>query len=159
MMAKSRHTAEQITAKLREAQVLLAKGGRMAQVCRKLGVTEQTYYRWRKEYGGVRVDQVKRLKELEKDNARSGVFERLPRHRTIRDDLGSLWMVYDAAVRRVTRMRQALIRPARKEEPIVRFQALPGVKWIRASHSTSASCRGRVHFLLARRRRSRPQNL
>ena len=52
-MAKRRHTAEQIIAKLREAEILLAKGTQMPQVCRKLGVTEQTYYRWRKEYGGV----------------------------------------------------------------------------------------------------------
>ena len=69
-MAKKRHTAEQIISKLREAEVHLAKGTKMPQVCRKLGVTEQTYYRWRKEYGGVRTDQVKRLKELEKENAR-----------------------------------------------------------------------------------------
>ena len=69
-MAKKRHTAEQIITKLREAEILLAKGIQVAQVCRKLGVTEQTYYRWRKEYGGVRTDQVKRLKELEKQNAR-----------------------------------------------------------------------------------------
>jgi transposase-like protein len=69
-MAKKRHTAEQIIAKLREAEIHLAKGTKMPQVCRKLGVTEQTYYRWRKEYGGVRTDQVKRLKELEKENAR-----------------------------------------------------------------------------------------
>jgi putative transposase len=69
-MAKKRHTAEQIISKLREAEVLLAKGEDVAQVCRKLGVTEQTYYRWRKEYGGVRSDQAKRLKELEKENAR-----------------------------------------------------------------------------------------
>jgi putative transposase len=69
-MAKKRHTGEQIISKLREAEVLLAKGVKMPQVCRKLGVTEQTYYRWRKEYGGVRTDQVKRLKELEKENAR-----------------------------------------------------------------------------------------
>ena len=69
-MAKRRHTAEQIITKLREAEVLLAKGTKMPQVCRKLGITEQTYYRWRKEYGGVRTDQVKRLKELEKENAR-----------------------------------------------------------------------------------------
>jgi len=69
-MAKKRHTAEQIISKLREAEVLLAKGTKIPQVCRKLGVTEQTYYRWRKEYGGVRRDQVKRLKELEKENAR-----------------------------------------------------------------------------------------
>ncbi len=60
-MAKRRHTAEQIIAKLREAEVLLAKGTQMPQVCRKLGVTEPTYYRWRKEYGGVRtVDEAYR---------------------------------------------------------------------------------------------------
>ncbi len=69
-MAKRRHTAEQIISKLREAEVLLAKGTKMPQICRKIGVTEQTYYRWRKEYGGVRTDQAKRLKELEKENAR-----------------------------------------------------------------------------------------
>ena len=69
-MAKKRHTAEQIIAKLREAEVFLAKGTEMPLVCRRLGVTQQTYYRWRKEYGGVRTDQVKRLKELEKQNAR-----------------------------------------------------------------------------------------
>ncbi len=69
-MAKKRHPAEQIIAKLREAEVLLAKGTKMPLVCRKLGVTEQTYDRWRKEYGGVRTDQVKRLKEVEKENAR-----------------------------------------------------------------------------------------
>ena len=69
-MAKKRHTAEQIIAKLREAEVLLAKGAKMPQVCRRIGVTDQTYYRWRKEYGGVRTDQVKRLKELEKENVR-----------------------------------------------------------------------------------------
>ena len=69
-MAKKRHTAEQIISKLREAEVLLAKGTKMPQVCWSLGVTEQTYYRWRKEYGGVRTDQVKRLKEVEKQNVR-----------------------------------------------------------------------------------------
>ena len=70
MMAKKRHTAEQIISKLREAEVFLAQGTKMPQVCRKIGITEQTYYRWRKEYGGVRTDQVKRLKEVEKENAR-----------------------------------------------------------------------------------------
>ncbi len=70
MMATKRHTAEQIISKLGEAEVLLAKGTKMPQVCRKLGVTDQTYYRWRKEYGGVRTDQIKRLKEAEKENAR-----------------------------------------------------------------------------------------
>ena len=70
MMAKKRHTAEQIISKLREAEVLLATGTKMPQVCRKIGITEQTYYRWRKEYGGVRTDQVKRFKEVEKENVR-----------------------------------------------------------------------------------------
>ncbi len=69
-MAKKRHTGEQIISKLREAEILLAKGTKMLQVCRQIGITEQTYYRWRKEYGGVRTDQVKRLKELEKQNVR-----------------------------------------------------------------------------------------
>ncbi len=69
-MAKKRHTAEQIISKLREAEVHLAKGIKLPQVCRRLGVAEQTYYRWRKEYGGVRTDQVKRLKQLEKENGR-----------------------------------------------------------------------------------------
>jgi transposase-like protein len=69
-MAKKRFTAEQIIIKLREAEVELAKGQPPAEVCRKLGVTEQTYYRWRKEYGGLRVNQAKRLKGLEVENAR-----------------------------------------------------------------------------------------
>jgi transposase-like protein len=69
-MGRKRHTPEQIIRKLREAEVQLAKGQPMAEVARKLGITEQTYYRWRKEYGGLRVDQAKRLKELEKENTR-----------------------------------------------------------------------------------------
>lgn len=69
-MAKRRHKAEQIIAKLREAEVELAKGQPISKVVRKLGIAEQTYYRWRKEYGGLRVDQAKRFKEVEKENAR-----------------------------------------------------------------------------------------
>ncbi len=69
-MPKKRFTAEQIIPKLREAEVELAKGRTVPQVAKRLGVTEQTYYRWRKEYGGLRMDQAKRLKELEKENAR-----------------------------------------------------------------------------------------
>jgi transposase-like protein len=69
-MAKKRHTAEQIIAKLREAEVELAKGQPISKVVRKLGITDQTYYRWRKEYGGLRVDQARRFKEVEKENAR-----------------------------------------------------------------------------------------
>ena len=67
---KKRHTAEQIVAKLREAEVELAKGLKVPEVARKLGISEFTYYRWRKEYGGLRTDQARRLKGLEKENAR-----------------------------------------------------------------------------------------
>ncbi len=69
-MGRMRHTAEQIIAKLREVEIELAKGQKTADVIRKLGITEQTYYRWRKEYGGLRVDQARRLKELERENGR-----------------------------------------------------------------------------------------
>ena len=69
-MASRRFTAEQIIQKLREVEVALSKGQSAGQACKKIGVTEQTYYRWRKEYGGLRTDQAKRLKELEKENVR-----------------------------------------------------------------------------------------
>ena len=69
-MPRKRYTSEQIIIHLREAEVELAKGQTAAEVCRKLGITEQTYYRWRKEYGSLRVDQVRRLKDLERENAR-----------------------------------------------------------------------------------------
>ncbi len=69
-MPRKRHTPEQIIRKLREAEVELAKGQTTPDVARKIGITEQTYYRWRKEYGGLRLDQAKRLKELEKENSR-----------------------------------------------------------------------------------------
>ena len=69
-MAKKRYSVEQIIGKLREAEVALAKGQPVGKVARKLGVTEATYYRWRKEYGGLRTDQAKRFKEMEKENAR-----------------------------------------------------------------------------------------
>ena len=69
-MARKRFTSEQIVTKLREAEVLLNQGSTLIQVARKLGIAEQTYYRWCKEYGGMRIDQAKRLKELEQENAR-----------------------------------------------------------------------------------------
>lgn len=69
-MGRKRHTAEEIIGKLRSAEIELAKGLGTAEVVRELGITEQTYYRWRKEYGGLRLDQAKRLKELEKENLR-----------------------------------------------------------------------------------------
>ncbi len=67
-MKKTRYTPEQIISKLREAEVVLAKGGTVGLACKQIGVTEQTYYRWRREYGGLKVDQAKRLKVLEKEN-------------------------------------------------------------------------------------------
>ena len=69
-MKRKQFTIEQIITKLREAEVSLSKGATIATVCRSLGVTEQTYYRWRKDYGGMRKDQAKRLRELEQENAR-----------------------------------------------------------------------------------------
>ncbi len=69
-MPRKRYTSEQIIIHLREAEVELAKGQTTTEVCRKLGIAEQTYYRWRKEYGSLRVDQVRRLKDLERENAR-----------------------------------------------------------------------------------------
>jgi putative transposase len=69
-MAKKGYTPEQIINKLREAEILLSQGNSIGKASRKVGVSEQTYYRWRKEYGGMRVEQAKRLKELEKENVR-----------------------------------------------------------------------------------------
>jgi transposase-like protein len=69
-MVKKTFKPEQIINKLREAEILLSQGFKVGEVARKLNVTEQTYYRWRKEYGGMRVEQAKRLQELEKENTR-----------------------------------------------------------------------------------------
>ena len=69
-MVRKGYTPEQIINKLREAEVLLSQGATVGEVSRKIGVRAQTYYRWRKEYGGMRVEQAKRLKELEKENTR-----------------------------------------------------------------------------------------
>lgn len=69
-MGRQRHTSEQIISKLREAEVLQANGKSMEETLRQLGVSDATYYKWRKEYGGLRVDQAKRLKEMEQENTR-----------------------------------------------------------------------------------------
>ncbi len=61
-MGRKAHSPEQIIGKLREAEVMLGKGQTVGQACRKIGVTEQTYYRWRKEYGGLRLNQARRMK-------------------------------------------------------------------------------------------------
>ena len=69
-MAKQGYTPEQIINKLREAEILLSQGETMAVVSKKIGVSSHTYYRWRREYGGLRVEQARKLKGLEKENAR-----------------------------------------------------------------------------------------
>ena len=69
-MARKYFTSEQIISKLREAEVLISQGKTAAETSRAIGISEQSYYRWRKEYGGVSTEQVHRLKELEKENAR-----------------------------------------------------------------------------------------
>jgi transposase-like protein len=69
-MPRKRYTPEQIINSLREAEVLISQGSTAKEAARHLGISEQTYYKWRKEYGGMRINQAKRLKELEKENAR-----------------------------------------------------------------------------------------
>ena len=69
-MVRKTYLPEQIINKLREAEILLNQGSTVAEASRKIGVTEQTYYRWRREYGGMRIEQARRLKELEKENTR-----------------------------------------------------------------------------------------
>jgi putative transposase len=69
-MAKKGFKPEQVINRLREAEVLLSQGATVGEVCHKIGVTDVTYYRWRKEYGGMRVDQARHLKDLEQENSR-----------------------------------------------------------------------------------------
>ena len=69
-MSRKRFTTEQIIHKLREAEVLIAKGKSVAEASKQIGVTEQTFYRWRKEFGGLKLDQAKQFKHLERENAR-----------------------------------------------------------------------------------------
>ncbi len=69
-MSRKRFSVEQIINQLREAEVLLAQGQRVGEICRGIGVSEQSYYRWRREYGGLKVDQARRLKDLEQENTR-----------------------------------------------------------------------------------------
>ena len=69
-MTRRRHTPEQVINKLREAEVAIAEGGTVAEASRRIGITEQTFYRWRSEYGSLRLDQARRLKHLESENGR-----------------------------------------------------------------------------------------
>ena len=74
-MAKRKHTPEQVINKLREAEVAIAEGSTVAEASRRIGVTQQAFYRWRTEYGGLRIDQVRRLKQLESENSRRAVAD------------------------------------------------------------------------------------
>ena len=69
-MPRKKYTPEQIIGNLREAEILLSQGATVIEASRRIGVTEQTYYRWRKEYGGLSVNKARKLKEIEKENAR-----------------------------------------------------------------------------------------
>jgi transposase-like protein len=69
-MKRTRHTAEQIVGKLREAEAMLSAGASIGQVVQRLGVSEQTFHRWRNQYGGMKAGEARRLKELEQENAR-----------------------------------------------------------------------------------------
>ncbi|TWT42829.1 transposase [Botrimarina hoheduenensis] len=69
-MKRTRHTTEQIIEKLRQADVALGKGAKVPEICKTLGITEQTYYRWRQKYGGMAPDLAKQMRSLEKENAR-----------------------------------------------------------------------------------------
>ena len=69
-MAQRKHTPEQVINKFREAEVAIAAGNTVAEAARRIGVAQQTFYRWRTEYGGLRIDQVRRLKQLESENSR-----------------------------------------------------------------------------------------
>jgi len=70
VMGRKRHTVEEIITKLREGEVLQAKGQSVLEACRQLGISEQTYYNWRKEYGGLKIDQARRFKQMEEENSR-----------------------------------------------------------------------------------------
>ena len=69
-MPAKKHKPEEIIGKLREVEIVLGQGGTTAEACRRIAVSEQTYYRWRKEYGGLKTDQARRMKDLEKENLR-----------------------------------------------------------------------------------------
>ena len=69
-MSRKRYSPEKIISMLREAEVALAQGMTVGQICRQLSISEQSYYRWRKQYGGLRISQIKRIKDMERENAR-----------------------------------------------------------------------------------------
>ena len=99
-MAKRRHTPEQVINKLREAEAAIAEGGTVAEAARRTGVTEQTFYRWRSEYGVLRIDQARRLKRLELENSRlkRAVADLTLDNQILREaSEGNLWVLHVVA--------------------------------------------------------------
>lgn len=109
-MPCKKHTPEEIIGKLREAEIVLAQGGTTADACRRLSISEQTYYRWRKEYGGLKTDQARRMKELEKENARL--------RRAISDLTLDKLILQEAARGAARRAEHKLLSPARRRRCI-----------------------------------------
>ena len=102
-MAKRRHTPEQVINKLREAEVAIAEGSTVAEAARRIGVTEQTFYRWRSEYGGLRVDQARRLKRLKRLELENSRLKRAVADLTLDNQIlreaseGNLWVLHVVA--------------------------------------------------------------
>ncbi len=88
-MARKKHSAEQIVAILRQIEVELANHKSIGQACKEAGITEQTYYRWRKEYGGLKLEQARRLKELEKENGLRRLVTELSLEKQVLKDVAS----------------------------------------------------------------------
>lgn len=117
-MPAKKHRPEEIIGKLREAEVVLAQGATTAEACRRIAISEQTYYRWRKEYGGLKTDQARRMKDLEKENARL---------RRAISDLTLDKLILQEAARETSEPRapEALYRSRQKDDAGVRAAALP----------------------------------
>lgn len=117
-MPSKKHRPEEIIGKLREAEVVLAQGATTAEACRRIAISEQTYYRWRKEYGGLKTDQARRMKDLEKENARL---------RRAISDLTLDKLILQEAARETSEPRtpQALYRPHQNDDAGVRAAAVP----------------------------------
>ena len=128
-MPRKRYSTEQIVTKLRQAEVELGRGLRTPQVCKKLGVSEQTYYRCRKEYGGLRLDQAKRLKTLEQENLRLKKLVAGPGARQRDSQRGGLGK---------------LLSPPRRRQAVDHVRARLGVSERRAcrvmGHARSGAC-------------------
>ena len=117
-MPSKKHRPEEIIGKLREAEVVLAQGATTAEACRRIAISEQTYYRWRKEYGGLKTDQARRMKDLEKENARL---------RRAISDLTLDKLILQEAARETSEPRapKALYRPHHEDDAGVRAAAVP----------------------------------